>query len=396
MKHIKTTKTAQLYFIFVFLLTSLTLMSCSPKKASYQSVATIRPASHVKDFKDYVVLDAGSSPLSPLSADFNNDGYNDIAVISHGQNHLKIFWGAPNRTFKPGPVYGEEQVGYHPGKITLVDWNNDGFKDILLACEGISQVQLWINNGNGFTKRASVNLNFNPESIQVVDLNDDGKMDIVLGPHQGHEIMILWRKPRFFSFDQEKIKTNPLTENVEVADWNKDARPDIFWIEKKYGSVAVAINRGHRNFKIKYIKKPGIPFGVVKDGPEYVKLADLNEDGCIDAAVPLEVGKACLIYYGNCMGGILKTERIPAPSWGYSGLAVIDKGQNHPPMLALGEELRIFIARKRQGSWKLIEKPAGSLPRDMSFFDIDMDGFIDVLFSNSAGKTIGIVWGPFE
>ncbi len=344
---------------------------------------------------NYMELHAGSSPLSPLAADFNNDGYNDIAVVSHGDNHLKIFWGRPKRTFKAGPVYGKNLVGYHPGKIALVDWDNDGFIDILLACEGVSQVQLWKNTGDGFEKKAFTDVNFNPKSIQTADIDQDGLKDIVLGPHQGNNLLILWGKDKRFNFDQQFIKTNPLTENVEIADWNNDNKPDIFWIEKKFGSVACALNKGNRNFTFFYIKKPGVPSGMVKDGPEYVKLADLNDDGCLDAAVPLEVGKSCNIYYGNCDKGIASTEKIPAPSWGYSGLAAIGRDANHPPMLALGEEEKIFIAFKTKNRWNLLKKPAGSLPRDLSFIDLDQDGSLDILLANSAEDTIAIIWGPF-
>ncbi len=342
----------------------------------------------------YRTIKVGPSPLSPAISDFNQDGYSDMAVVSHGDNQLKIFWGGPNRAFRPGPVYGKDLVGYHPGKFTVTDWNNDGLSDIILACEGIFQVQYWENTGKGFRKKASTKVWINAKSIQCADLDNDGHKDIVIAGHQGNAIDILWGKQGLFSFSQQKIAANPLAENVEIGDWNNDGKIDIFWVEKKYGSVVSAINLGHRRFKKQYIKKPGKPRGMVKDGPEYVRLADLNEDGCMDAAVSLEVGKACLVYYGECKGGIISTEKIPAPSWGFSGLAATGRGPGHPPMLALGEEMKLFIAKKTTTGWKLSTKPAGSLPRDFSFVDVDGDGSLDLLFANAAGTTAAILFGP--
>ena len=372
------------------------LYGCSTHHASEapnnKTVST--PEKHTQANSFYQTIKVGSSPLSPMAADFNGDGYKDIAVVSHGKSQLKIFWGGPNRTFKAGPVYGKEQVGYHPGKITLTDWNRDGLPDIILACEGIFQVQYWENTGKGFKKRASTKVWINAKSIQCTDLDNDGYKDIVIAGHQSSALDILWSKRGLFSFSQQKIAANPLAQNVEIEDWNNDGKTDVLWVEKKYGSVVAAINLGHRKFKKLYIKKPGKPQGMVKDGPEYVKLADLNEDGCMDASVSLEVGKACLVYFGDCKGGIISTEKIPAPSWGFSGLAATGKGPGHPPMLALGEEMKLFIARKTANGWKPTKKPAGSLPRDFSFVDVDGDGYLDLLLANTAGSTIAILYGP--
>jgi len=375
---------------------SLATTSCTNKKPTLKSV-TPQPTARSGKIPDnnYTELDAGNSPLSPLSADFNNDGYNDIAVISHGDSQLKIFWGGPNRTFRPGPVYKKDQVGYHPGKINIVDWNNDGLPDILLACEGIYTIQYWQNMGNGFIKAASFSVPINALSIKTADLDNDGCLDIVLGPHSGNKIVILWGKKTRFSFDVQTINANQMAHNVEIDDWNHDGKRDIFWVEVVNGSAVVALNQGNRKFSKRYLKKPGKPIGLAKDAPEFIKIADLDSDGCKDAAVTLEVGKACLIFYGDCKGHVIKKERIQAPSWGFSGLAAIGRGKRHPPMLALGEEMKIFIAKRLQGSWQLEQKPAGSLPRDFSFIDIDHDGNVDLLISNTAGETIGILYGPY-
>lgn len=392
-------KIACLTFTAIFLGLAWFLSGCSmhmqgTEGASWEPTK-VKHNTHRGQKTSYITLESGDCPLSPVAADFNGDGYKDIAVVSHGKSQLKIFWGGPHRTFKAGPVYGKEQVGYHPGKITVTDWNGDGRPDILLACEGIFQVQYWENTGNGFIKKASFKVWLNAKSIKCGDIDGDGRKDIVLGGHQGNSVLVLWGRNGFFKFTGQKISALPLTENVELGDWNGDGRTDIFWVEKRNGSVVAAINKGHRKFRKVYIKKPGKPRGMVKDGPEYVKLADLNGDGCVDAAVSLEVGRACMIYYGDCKGGIRAIDRVPAPSWGFSGLAAIGRGPGHPAMLALGEEMKLFIAKRSARGWNLEKKPAGSLPRDFSFVDIDGDGALDLLFANSAGSTTGILFGPF-
>ena len=385
-------------FLVIILLLIFFITSCAQKsrkdKGIQKTVQTQKdkiPGTN----KGYQEITVGSSPLSPLVADFNRDGYNDFAVVSHGESQLKIFWGRPDRRFVKGPVFGKDQVGYHPGKITIVDWNMDGLPDILLAGEGVFNVQLWQNTGNGFTKKAKIQVPINAVSIKCSDLDGDGDLDIVLGPHDGSSIAILWATGKDFAFETQIIKANKGAQNVEIADWNNDGKQDIFWVELYPGSAVVALNQGNRKFSKNYIKKPGKPTGVIKDGPAYIKLADLDGDGCQDAAVTLEVGKACYIYYGNCQGDIKKFDKIPAPAWGFSGLATVGFDSSHLPMLGLGEEMRLFIAKKGKEGWQMTEKPAGSLPRDFTFVDVDKDGDIDLIFSNTAGKTIGILYGPF-
>jgi|GEM_PF-1070166 len=365
----------------------------TPNETTKKTDVSTKPE---KENATYLKLKVGPSPLSPISSDFNDDGFTDIAAISHGDNNLVIFWGGPERTFRKGPVYGKDLVGYHPGKIVAVDWNGDGLQDIILAAEGLFQVQYWENTGTDFLKKATVQVPINCKGIRCADLDGDGILDIVLSPHQGHTILILWGKKGGFLFDSQTILANEMAQNVEIGDWNHDGKKDIFWVEVVPGSVVVAINKGNRKFSKYYLKNPGKPVGLAKDAPAYVKTADLNEDGCEDAAVTFEVlkEKGCIIFYGNCQGQVTSKEYIEAPVWGFRGLAVAVTQNMRSPLIALGEEGRIFVAHRVGTRWKLVEKPAGSLPRDISFADLDNDGNLDLLFSNTAGDSIGVLFGP--
>ena len=378
-------------FSFFFYGCSIHHVSEAPNK---KTVST--PEKHAQTKSFYKTIKVGSSPLSPIAADFNQDGFPDIAAISHGDNKLVIFWGGPGRTFRKGPVYGKDLVGYHPGKIIAVDWNGDGLKDIILAAEGLFQVQYWENIGKDFVKKASVQVSINCKSIRCADLDGDGNLDIVLSPHQGNTILVLWGKKGGFLFDPQTIPANTMAQNVEIGDWNNDGKKDIFWVEVVPGSVVVALNKGRRKFSKYYLKNPEKPVGLVKDAPAYIKTADLNVDGCEDAIVTFEVLKrqGCTIFYGDCHGQVASKEYIEAPSWGFSGLAVMVKQDKASPLIALGEEGKIFIALKHDNKWILVKKPAGSLPRDLSFADMDNDGNMDLLFSNVAGDSIGVLFGP--
>jgi hypothetical protein len=66
-------------------------------------------------------------------------------------------------------------------------------------------------------------------------------------------------------------------------------------------------------------------------------------------------------------------------------------------MMALAEEERIYVyIRKPEGSWDIKKLSAGSVPLDLSFVDMDQDGYLDLIFINQAESSAGIYYGPFN
>ena len=342
----------------------------------------------------YLHLDAGKDPENIITDDFNRDGLLDIAVVSHGDSCIKIFWGNGGREFLPGPILERELTGFHPDFVTAADWDKDGFTDLVLAAEGISSVVLFKNmQGVGFEKAGQFEVKYSPKGIGVADFDGDGEKDIVLGPYASGNILVLWGKnqPRF-EFDISEIKAGDYASSVCISDWNLDGKPDILWTETQKYNVKVAINRGDRTFQTKTLFHRSKE---MVELPRSVVTADVNEDGCVDALSPLEIGKAAVILYGDCKGGVLSLQKIKAPDWGFRGIGAIGAGKNHPAYIALGEKLRMFVGvRARDGSWHLKEYKAGRVPENFIFRDVDKDGRMDVLFVDSAGDTASIYFGP--
>ncbi len=379
-----------LKIISAILCLSIIISGC--EKAS-MSDTTQQPSGMTgNSLPDYIQLKVGRVPYSALSADFNADGQTDIAVTGHGASDLRIFWGRQGRRFEPGPIFPEEIVGFHPGKATVVDWNRNERPDIVLACEGERKIQYWENKPGGLEKKAEFKVPFGPVGIAVSDLDNDGRLDVVLGPYSGDKVYVLWGLEEPFRFKIQQLEAAPTPIYIHLADWDGDGRQDILWAEWDVGSICVALNRGKRTFEKRYLRlKPKKR----NDAPRTVVTADLDGDGNLDAIAPLETGMGALLMYGDGKGGVAGTDKIPAPVWGYSGIAAVSAGENHPAMVGLGEEGRNYVAvRSGEGKWNLKELTAGSLPRDLRFVDIDQDGYLDLLFANSAGSTIGIHYGP--
>src|SRR5690606_13216728 len=80
--------------------------------------------------KNRVAIPCEGRSTSPTIADYNKDGWLDIAVCSYQKDMLRIFWGSA------GGFNEKNQQNIHvPSIIDLetADFNNDGYLD-LVAC----------------------------------------------------------------------------------------------------------------------------------------------------------------------------------------------------------------------------------------------------------------------
>lgn len=139
--------------------------------------------------------------------DYDNDGdldvYMGVNVFARGDNpnvYRKLLTNGehPNTdrlyrndwdSVKGHPVFtnvsrqaGVLQEGY-AHSVTICDINEDGWKDIFVANDYLSEDLLYINNGNGtFTNRSKEYFKhtaFNAMGADVVDINNDGLSDVV-------------------------------------------------------------------------------------------------------------------------------------------------------------------------------------------------------------------------
>lgn len=379
-------------FAALCLFVLLGLGGCRTLIDTSETSGSVRDSGQIPSIS-YVHLEVGRAPESIEPADFNGDGLIDLAVVGHGASDIRFFWGRDGRKFEAGPVLGEGLVGYHPGMARAVDWNRDGRQDLILAAEGRTEVQYWENSDAGLHLEAAFKVPSPPVGLVVEDLDHDGLWDLVLGPYSGSSVYILWGKAEF-KFEIQVLKAAPTPTYVYVADWNSDGWKDILWAEWDTGPVKLALNLKKRRFDQRVLRvRPD-----KLDAPRSVTTADLDGDGALDAIVPLETGLAALILYGDGKDSVRDIERIPAPDWGFRWATAVSESPDKPAMMALAEEGRIYVYVKKgpEGAWDIKKLPAGSVPLDLSFVDLDQDGYLDLIFINQAESSAGIYYGPFN
>ena len=110
-------------------------------------------------------------------ADFDGDGYRDIAVPVYDTSaSLGIYWGAGRGAFA---IRADQKLCSLGTRTTVVDANEDGHPDLAVACMGGGGQVLINQGGRSFTPVLLPGASQSYDSA-TGDLNNDGHMDVVI------------------------------------------------------------------------------------------------------------------------------------------------------------------------------------------------------------------------
>ena len=192
-------------------------------------------------------------PWSIITADFNADGFTDLATANSLDNDVSILYGLGDGTFRR-----EEEsfpVGESPGSLTADDFNNDGQTDLAVANARSNSVTILLQQeGSGFSDAPGIELTLAAESP---DLEDTVTTKTKFG-----------REPRF----------------ITSADLDQDGNTDLLVICEDSADLWIFYGSG---------SNPNGPFTIddttridIGNSPRHVSTNDIDGDGVVDIIVP--------------------------------------------------------------------------------------------------------------
>jgi FG-GAP-like repeat/FG-GAP repeat len=349
------------------------------------------------------IVSTGPTPVSIATGDFNGDGNIDVASASQTGSAVSVLPTIGAGTFM---VAGRIpfNVGAFPSSLAVADFNHDGFLDVAATDEGSDNISVTRGNGNGtfqapvYTGTGSAT---GPHSLTVVDTNHDTWADLVALTDINTMSVLQNGAGAFTATNGIEIGVCDGANWIASGEVNGDTNRDVlFTCEISYH---MCTKRGTGG-------AGGSAFGAtvctyLDPAPEGVTTGFFNFDNLQDVAVAsldsnwLDIGASDgsgglqdipgTFPTGLCPRGVVTAD---LNGDGYDDLVVANSCSATVSAL-LGDGGGVFTYCDPQGSECPNQTVAGQGPTSVAVADFNLDGKLDIASTNTNSNDISLLLG---
>ena len=247
------------------------------------------------NFSEQQIFAVGTTPISVITADFNNDDKMDFATANDYSKNISIYFGDGYGNFLARPTIALSNVPY---SFAAADFNGDGITDLATTSHrddhGI--VEIILNNGNGeFTFNSNVEVSMIPWSITAADFNGDGNVDFATANFYDNSISVRLGNGHGSFANKANVSVGSYPISISTADFNGDGKADLATTSQQTNSVSIRLGDGSGGFRS--------TIDLTIYGPSsIIGTADFNGDGITDLATASRGTVSILLGNGNGSG----------------------------------------------------------------------------------------------
>jgi hypothetical protein len=225
-------------------------------------------------------------------ADFDGNGHLDMVVPVFPDDTLGFLWDDGPGKFLPR---ADQATGKNPSRLSIIDANEDGLPDLVVACAG-GPSRVHINNGDRTFTSVGLFQTSRADALATGDVNNDGHVDIVVADIGYKRVVVLLGDGKG-GFSQPTglvttTKDNPWSSGL--GDFDHDGKLDLVLGHRDDKQVLVYRGNGDGHFQTEQPKAIPIPKAAIS-----MTAGDVDGDG-FDDFVATSTERGVTLVFGPC------------------------------------------------------------------------------------------------
>jgi FG-GAP-like repeat/Bacterial Ig-like domain len=265
------------------------------------------------------------------------------------------------------------------------DLNNDGYSDLTVINENSDDLRILLNDGYGnYTDITLFDMGVSkPSPNEGADFNNDGEIDLVVSTAHGNEVRILLGDGAGNFSSMEIYNSGEASRGVGVLDLDGDGDDDLAVTNRDDSNMSLLFNDGTGLFDVNTLD-----LDLTGQGETAIAIADVNNDGIMDAFVGCYGSQELAVYLGDGDGDLELSNKKTTNGRPWMIAAGDLNGDGFADVASANSEGNVIAVAFGDGQGNIAEpvhfSSAGNFPLAMDLGDLDGDGDLDMVSSNYA------------